>query len=126
MADDCNFQSIDTYNQFWKWQVLCKYLKITWNYLLLFPLDETELKESYIQEKTHQKLLTEIEMLEDVQLAPVKTMEPMSPTDLAKTEMSRNATFERLSSFDKTTLKNTLTEEKVVLPDVNAISMVRI
>merc|ERR1711902_455884 len=46
-----------------------------------------------------------------------------SPTDLAKTEMSRNATFERLNSFDKTTLKNTLTEEKVVLPDVNAISM---
>merc|ERR1712072_224905 len=42
---------------------------------------------------------------------------------MGKTEMSRNATFERLSSFDKTTLKNTLTEEKVVLPDVNAISM---
>ena len=100
------------------WQVLCKLPSP-------FPLlDETELKESYIQEKTHQKLLTEIEMLEDVQLAPVKTMEPMSPIDLAKTEISRNATFERLSSFDKTTLKNTLTEEKVVLPDVDAISMV--
>merc|ERR1719150_2153969 len=86
-------------------------------------IDESELKESYLQEKTHQKLLSEIEMLEEVQLAPVKTMEPMSPTDLAKTEMSRNATFERLNSFDKTTLKNTLTEEKVVLPDVNTISM---
>ena len=49
----------------------------------------------------------------------------MSVTDLAKTELSRNATLERVNSFDKTSLKNTLTEEKVVLPDANAISMVR-
>ena len=64
-------------------------------------------------------------ILEDVKLAPVKTVEPMSVTDLAKTELSRNATLERVNSFDKTSLKNTLTEEKVVLPDANAISMVR-
>jgi len=31
--------------------------------------------------------------------------------------------LERVTSFDKTTLKSTLTEEKIVLPDTNAISM---
>merc|ERR1712173_116244 len=77
----------------------------------------------FVQEKAHQKLLSEISMIEDVKLAPVKTVEPMSVTDLAKTELSRNATLERVNSFDKTSLKNTLTEEKVVLPDANAISM---
>merc|ERR1712088_710924 len=90
----------------------------------LESFDASELKHVETSEtKIDESVLSEIEMLEEVQLAPVKTMEPMSPTDLAKTEMSRNATFERLNSFDKTTLKNTLTEEKVVLPDVNTISM---
>ena len=46
-------------------------------------------KEGYNQEKTHQNLLNEIQMLDDVKLAHVKTIEPMSATDLVKSEISR-------------------------------------
>ena len=83
-----------------------------------------ELKENYIQEKTHQQLMSEISMSEEIKLNPVTTVEPMTPTDLAKTELSRDATLDSLATFDKTSLNPTITEEKVILPDVNAISMV--
>merc|ERR1711935_1094241 len=43
--------------------------------------------------------------------------------ELAKTEIHRSHTLERVTSFDKTTLKATITEEKVILPDTDTLSM---
>ena len=68
--------------------------------------------------------MSELSSFEESQLSHVKTLEPMTPTEVAKTEIVRTSTLERVTSFDKTTLKTTLTEEKIVLPDTTAISMV--
>ena len=57
-------------------------------------IQEKSFKEGYTQEKTHQNLLNEIEMLDEVKLAPVKTIEPMSATELAKSELSRNVVLQ--------------------------------
>ena len=86
--------------------------------------DVQVIKDAYIQEKSHQKLMDELSAFEESNLSHVKTLEPMTPTDVAKTELLRSNTLEGVTSFDKTTLKTTLTEEKVVLPDTKAISMV--
>ena len=86
--------------------------------------DVQVIKDAYIQEKSHQKLMDELSAFEESNLSHVKTLEPMTPTDVAKTELLRSNTLEGVASFDKTTLKTTLTEEKVVLPDTKAISMV--
>jgi len=80
-------------------------------------------KEAYIQEKTHQKLLAEVSSFEETNLSHVKTLEPMTGEELAKTEIHRSHTLERVTSFDKTTLKATITEEKVILPDTDTLSM---
>lgn len=80
-------------------------------------------KEAYIQEKTHQKLLAEVSSFEETNLSHVKTLEPMTGEELAKTEIHRSHTLERVTSFDKTTLKATITEEKVILPDIDTLSM---
>merc|ERR1712141_991436 len=68
-------------------------------------------KEGYNQEKTHQNLLNEIQMLDDVKLAPVKTIEPMSATDLAKSEISRTVVLQEVSTFDTSTLTSVKTLE---------------
>ena len=57
-------------------------------------IQEKSFKEGYTQEKTHQNLLNEIEMLDEVKLAPVRTIEPMSATELAKSELSRNVVLQ--------------------------------
>merc|ERR1711860_46233 len=86
--------------------------------------DVQVIKDAYIQEKSHQKLMDELSAFEETNLSHVKTLEPMTPTDVAKTEILRSSTLESVTSFDKTTLKTTMTEEKIVLPDTKAISMV--
>ena len=58
-------------------------------------------------------------------LSQVETSLPIESWDLAKAEISRATTLERVASFDKTTLKTTVTEEKVILPDEQTISQVR-
>merc|ERR1719150_2780293 len=68
-------------------------------------------KEGYTQEKTHQNLLNEIEMLDEVKLAPVKTIEPMSATELAKSELSRNVVLQEVSNFDTSNLTSVTTYE---------------
>ena len=89
--------------------------------------DEKEaLKENYLQEKTHQKLLEEVSSFEETKLAHVNTLEPMTGIELAKTEMSRNTTLESVTSFDKTQLKSTVTEEKIILPDCKTLELVRL
>lgn len=87
--------------------------------------DNDVLKEAYMQEKTRQKLLEEVSTFKlDENLAHVKTNEPMDPLELVKAEMSRNAAMENVANFDKTSLKSTIVEEKIVLPDASTISMV--
>ena len=86
--------------------------------------DVQVIKDAYIQEKSHQKLMDELSAFEENNLSHVKTLEPMTPTDVAKTEILRSNTLESVTAFDKKTLKTTLTEEKIVLPDTKAISMV--
>merc|ERR1719322_143277 len=85
--------------------------------------DVQVIKDAYIQEKSHQKLMDELSAFEENNLSHVKTLEPMTPTDVAKTEILRSNTLESVTAFDKKTLKTTLTEEKIVLPDTKAISM---
>ena len=62
--------------------------------------------------------------MEDHKLSHVKTVEPMSATELAAVEMNREATLDRLNSFDKSSLKTTITEEKILLPDAGTITIV--
>merc|ERR1712200_172045 len=81
------------------------------------------LKEAYIKEKTHQKLLAEVSSFEETNLSHVKTLEPMTGGEFAKTELQRSNTLEEVTSFDKATLKTTITEEKVILPDTSTLSM---
>ena len=71
-----------------------------------------------------QQLLAEVSSFEETNLSHVKTLEPMTGEELAKTEIHRSHTLERVTSFDKTTLKATITEEKVILPDTDTLSMV--
>jgi hypothetical protein len=68
--------------------------------------------------------LAEVSSFEETNLSHVKTLEPMTGEELAKTEIHRSHTLERVTSFDKTTLKATITEEKVILPDTDTLSMV--
>jgi hypothetical protein len=58
-------------------------------------------------------------------LSHVKVLEPMTGNEMAKTEITRTETLTRLTSFDKSTLKATLTEEKIILPDSDIIFRVR-
>jgi len=85
--------------------------------------EDDALKEAYIKEKTHQKLLAEVSSFEETNLSHVKTLEPMTGGEFAKTELQRSNTLEEVTSFDKATLKTTITEEKVILPDTNTLSM---
>ena len=50
----------------------------------------------------------------------------MTGEEMAKTEFHRTHTLERVTSFDKNTLRATITEEKVILPDTDTLSMVGI
>ena len=70
------------------------------------------------------QLLAEVSSFEETNLSHVKTLEPMTGGEFAKTELQRSNTLEEVTSFDKTTLKTTITEEKVILPDTNTLSMV--
>merc|ERR1711902_194688 len=63
--------------------------------------EDDALKEAYIKEKTHQKLLAEVSSFEETNLSHVKTLEPMTGGELAKTELNRSHTLERVTSFDK-------------------------
>jgi len=85
--------------------------------------EDDALKEAYIKEKTHEKLLAEVSSFEETNLSHVKTLEPMTGGEFAKTELHRSNTLEGVALFDKTTLKTTITEEKVILPDSNTLSM---
>merc|ERR1712004_643665 len=66
----------------------------------------------------------ELSAFEETNLSHVKTLEPMTPTDVAKTEILRSRTLESVTSFDKTTLKTTMTEDKNVNDD-NATKGIR-
>ena len=71
------------------------------------------------------QLLVEVSAFEVNKLSQVETSLPIESWDLAKVEISRATTLESVASFDKTTLKTTVTEEKVILPDEQTISQVR-
>merc|ERR1712156_212558 len=51
--------------------------------------EDDAIKEAYIQEKTHQRLLAEVSSFEETNLSYVKTLESMTGGELAKTELNR-------------------------------------
>jgi len=73
-------------------------------------------------EKTHESLLKGVETFTPDNLKKVKTAEPASPLDVAKTEYARQASAKELENFDKSGLKHTETQEKNPLPDKDAIA----
>jgi len=99
---------------------------------LLSPhhLKETKVSEKNVlptesdiaQEKTHQGLIQGVETFTPEKLHHVKTREPASGVEVMRTELAHQSSVKEVTSFDKTGLKHTETQEKNSLPDKDAIA----
>jgi len=71
------------------------------------------------QEKAVEGVLKGVE--DGVKLTPVKTKEPASALELAKSEMAQRNSLEQVANFDANKLKHVETAEKNPLPDSDSI-----
>jgi len=69
------------------------------------------------QEKTHEGVLKGVEGFSSDMLTPVKTREPLSGAEVAKTEFAHQKAADAVKDFDKAQLKHAETQEKNSLPD---------
>merc|ERR1712066_1010625 len=72
-------------------------------------------------EKTHHNLMSGVEEFSKESLTHVETLEPLSGADLLKQEISMKSLNESLTTFDSNSLKASVTEEKNILPDAEAL-----
>jgi len=72
-------------------------------------------------EKTRHNLMSGVEEFSKDSLTHVQTIEPLTGADLLKQEISMKSLNDSLTSFDSNSLKASVTEEKNVLPDVDAL-----
>jgi len=69
------------------------------------------------QEKAVEGLLKGVEGFTSDKLTPVKTREPLSGAEVAKSELCHQKANDAVKEFDKTQLKHAETQEKNSLPD---------
>ena len=96
--------------------------------------DKTDLKETVVEEKiflpdqtTIEKEKDKIQLIGGIEnfdvdnLAAVKTREPLSGADILKQEITHQAIHSEVTSFNQEELKKTIVEEKIWMPDNEAI-----
>lgn len=74
-------------------------------------------QEEILQEREQVQHLASIQDFDQQELQRVRTVEPLSGAELLQRELAQKAVQEELGSFDTGSMKPTVVEERVVLPD---------